>query len=58
MECLRGRCMCPAGFYHIALGVGLERTSSLDQYSIVDGAGDIGAPLWTEVNWNSIGVEV
>lgn len=24
-ECVRGRCGCPGGFYHIALGVGLER---------------------------------
>ena len=28
-ECVRGRCACPSGFHHIALGVGLERCATL-----------------------------
>eukprot|EP00752_Nemacystus_decipiens_P017814 g15971.t2 len=57
-ECVRGRCGCPTGFHHIALGVGLEREQQLDQYRVVDGAVEQGAPLWTEPNWRGIGVEV
>eukprot|EP00903_Cladosiphon_okamuranus_P018715 g17228.t1 len=57
-ECVRGRCGCPSGFHHIALDVGLERENQLDQYRVVDGAVEQGAPLWAEPNWRNIGVEV
>ncbi|CAN0003872.1 unnamed protein product, partial [Laminaria digitata] len=57
-ECVRGRCGCPSGFHHIALGVGLERDEAIGQYTVQDGALERGAPLWTEVNWRKIGVEV
>ncbi|CAM9644003.1 unnamed protein product [Pylaiella littoralis] len=57
-ECVRGRCGCPSGFHHIALGVGLEREDQLDQYGVVESAVEQGAPLWTEPNWRNIGVEV
>eukprot|EP00904_Undaria_pinnatifida_P013489 jgi/Undpi1/9270/HiC_scaffold_26.g11728.m1 len=58
LECVRGRCGCQSGFHHIALGVGLERDETIDQYTVQDGAVERGAPLWTEVTWGSIGVEV
>ena len=36
----------------------LRREGELDQYRVVDGAVEQGAPLWTEPNWRGIGAEV
>ena len=56
----RGRCavhvcsspVCYSVLHH------RRREEQLDQYRVVDGAAEQGAPLWAEPNWRNIGVEV
>lgn len=35
-----------------------HRDEAISQYTVVDGAKEQGAPLWAEVDWRNIGVEV
>jgi hypothetical protein len=54
-ECVAGLCVCRSlAFYHTALDPGLQPEQTPDLFQVVDSA----APIWTEPNWQAIGVSV